>query len=66
LRHGAALSAPVFERFGDTSLLRDEVQRDVEHGLFTKSAIIPIRFRLSAALAVPSHQWREAQAILAG
>lgn len=63
---GFALSAPVFERFGDTALLRDEVQRDVEHGLFTKSAIHPDQVPvIQAALAVPSHQWREAQAILA-
>lgn len=63
---GFALSAPVFERFGDTALLREEVQRDVEHGLFTKSAIHPDQVAvIQAALAVPSHQWREAQAILA-
>lgn len=63
---GFALSAPVFERFGDTALLRDEVQRDVEHGLFAKSAIHPDQVPvIQAALAVPSHQWSEAHAILA-
>lgn len=63
---GFALSAPVFERFGDTALLREEVQRDIEHGLFTKSAIHPDQVPvIQAALAVSSHQWHEAQAILA-
>lgn len=63
---GFALSAPVFERFGDATVLRDEVQRDVEHGLFSKTAIHPDQVAvIHAALAVPSHHWREAQAILA-
>lgn len=63
---GFALSAPVFERFGEAALLREEVQRDIEHGLFTKSAVHPDQVPvIQAALAVPSQQWSEAQAILA-
>ena len=38
---GFAMSAPVFESFADHDRLRDEVERDLEHGLLTKSAIHP-------------------------
>lgn len=38
---GFALSAPVFEGFGNMSLLRQEVARDLDHGLLTKTAIHP-------------------------
>ena len=38
---GFALSAPVFEHFANAELLREEVERDLEHGLFTKTAIHP-------------------------
>jgi citrate lyase beta subunit len=38
---GFALSAPVFESFGDPELLAEEVERDIEHGLLTKTAIHP-------------------------
>jgi citrate lyase beta subunit len=56
----------VFERFGDPALLRDEVLRDVEHGLVTKSAIHPDQVAvIQAALAVPVHQADEARRILA-
>lgn len=39
--HGFALSAPVFEAFGNPALLAEEVARDLEHGLLTKTAIHP-------------------------
>jgi citrate lyase beta subunit len=38
---GFALSAPVFEAFGNPALLREEVLRDIDHGLLTKTAIHP-------------------------
>lgn len=38
---GFAMSAPVMERFDDPVLLADEVERDLEHGLVTKTAIHP-------------------------
>jgi citrate lyase beta subunit len=38
---GFALSAPVFEHFGNMALLREEVERDLDHGLVTKTAIHP-------------------------
>lgn len=63
---GFAMSAPVFEQFGDAALLREEVARDVEHGLFTKSAIHPDQVAIiQAAFAVPAHQVEEARLILA-
>lgn len=63
---GFALSAPVFERFGDVAVLREEVSRDIEHGLVTKSAIHPDQIPIiQAALAVPAHEVDEARLILA-
>lgn len=63
---GFAMSAPVLERFGDTALLREEVARDVEHGLVTKSAIHPDQIAIiQGAFAVPPHQVDEARLILA-
>ena len=38
---GLAVAAPVFEHFGNLDLLAQEVERDLEHGLFTKTAIHP-------------------------
>lgn len=38
---GFALSAPVLENYGDAALLREEVERDLEHGLATKTVIHP-------------------------
>jgi len=63
---GFAVSAPVFERFGDGGLLREEVAHDIEHGLLTKSAIHPDQVAvIQAAYAVPAHQAEEARLILA-
>lgn len=63
---GFALSAPVMERFGDPALLREEVARDIEHGLFTKTAIHPDQVAvIHAALAVPADQVEEARLVLA-
>lgn len=63
---GFALSAPVLEHFADPALLREEVLRDVEHGLVTKSAIHPDQVAvIQAAYAVPAHQVAQARLILA-
>jgi citrate lyase beta subunit len=63
---GFALSAPVLERFDDPALLRAEVARDIEHGLFTKTVIHPAQVAIvHAALAVASAEFAQARAILA-
>lgn len=63
---GFALSAPVMERYDDPLLLRDEVARDVEHGLLTKTAIHPAQVPvIQGALAVGSDELAEARLILA-
>lgn len=38
---GFPLTAPVFDDFGDVDTLREEVERDLEHGLVGKTAIHP-------------------------
>lgn len=38
---GFSMSAPVFEDYQNAGLLAEEVERDIEHGLLTKSAIHP-------------------------
>jgi citrate lyase beta subunit len=43
---GFALSAPVLESFADPGLLREEVERDIEHGLVTKTAIHPAQLKI--------------------
>lgn len=61
-----ALSAPVMEGFDDLALLREEVARDIEHGLFTKTAIHPAQIApIQAAYAVPARELAEAETILA-
>jgi transposase len=63
---GFAMSAPVFERFSDVALLREEVARDIEHGLVTKSAIHPDQIAvIQGAFAVPREEVEEARQILA-
>lgn len=63
---GFALSAPVFEHFSDTALLRDEVALDIEHGLLTKTAIHPDQVAIiHAGLAVPAEELAEARLLLA-
>ena len=39
--YGFALSAPVLDSYRDLALLAEEVERDIEHGLLTKTAIHP-------------------------
>jgi citrate lyase beta subunit len=63
---GFALSAPVLERFTDAALLREEVMRDIEHGLLTKTAIHPAQIAvIQTALAAPADEVEEARLMLA-
>jgi len=63
---GFALSAPVLEQFADADLLREEVARDIEHGLLTKTAIHPDQVAIiQDALAVPATQVEQARLVLA-
>jgi citrate lyase beta subunit len=65
LPYGFAVSAPVMDRFDDPVLLREEVLRDVEHGLLTKTAIHPAQIAvIHGALAVSSSDLLEAQEIV--
>ena len=52
---GFALSAPVFEHFANAELLREEVERDLEHGLFTRPPSIPARSISSRMLCGRRH-----------
>lgn len=62
---GFSLSAPVFEHFGNLALLREEVERDLEHGLLTKTAIHPSQIGIiHAAYAVDDAIYAEANQIL--
>ena len=62
---GFALSAPVMERFGDPALLCEEVARDIDHGLVTKTAIHPDQVPIiQAAYAVSSDDAAEARRML--
>ncbi len=63
---GFSLSAPVFEHFSGEALLREEVERDIEHGLLTKTVIHPAQIAVvEAAYAVTRDELAEARAILA-
>lgn len=63
---GLALSAPVFEHYAQTDLLREEVARDLEHGLLTKTAIHPSQVAvIHEALRPAAQELDEARAILA-
>lgn len=62
---GFALTAPVMERYADAQLLREEVDRDLEHGLVAKTAIHPAQVPvIHAALAVGADELAEAEAVL--
>lgn len=64
--YGFFLSAPVFEHFASPALLREEVERDVEHGLLTKTVIHPRQIEVvEASYAVRPGELAEARAILA-
>lgn len=62
---GFALSAPVFENFGNLALLHEEVERDLEHGLLTKTAIHPRQIGIiQNVYAIDETSHAEALAIL--
>jgi citrate lyase beta subunit len=64
---GFALSSPVFEHFQGEAVLREEVERDIEHGLLTKTAIHPRQVAaIQGVYAVDPAELAEARAILAG
>jgi citrate lyase beta subunit len=64
---GFALSSPVFEHFQCEAVLREEVERDIEHGLLTKTAIHPRQVSaIQGVYAVEPAELAEARAILAG
>jgi citrate lyase beta subunit len=63
---GFHLTAPVFENFGNLNLLREEVERDLEHGLIGKTAIHPSQIEvIQASYAVDLIEATEAQSMLA-
>lgn len=63
--HGFSLSAPVFEAFGNPQLLAEEVVRDIEHGLLTKTAIHPAQIDpIQNLYAVDAGDLAEARAML--
>lgn len=63
--YGFSLCAPVFEHFGSTAVLREEVERDLEHGLLSKSAIHPLQIDpIQQAYAVQPGELEDANAIL--
>ncbi len=63
---GFHLTAPVFEHFGNLELLREEVERDLEHGLIGKTAIHPAQIAvIQDSYGVEPQEAAEARAILA-
>ena len=65
LPEGLALSAPVFEHYAQTDLLREEVARDIDHGLLTKTAIHPSQVAIiHEGLRPAASEVEEARAIL--
>ena len=63
---GFALSAPVFEHFDQPATLREEVGRDIEHGLVTKTAIHPAQIEvIEDCYRVGGEDLAEARAVLA-
>jgi len=63
--HGIHLSAPVFEHYSRPALLREEVERDLEFGLFSKTAIHPLQVQvIQDAYAVTGAELAAADEIL--
>lgn len=59
------LSSPVLEHYSDDSLLLEEIERDIEHGIFNKTAVHPKQVPIINATLRPSAaEVVEAQAIL--
>jgi citrate lyase beta subunit len=63
--YGFGLTAPVFESMAHPDVLREEVELDLAHGLFGKTAIHPEQIALiERGFAVDQQDLREAQMIL--
>lgn len=63
--YGFELSAPVLESFSNPDLLTAEIERDIEHGLLTKTAIHPNQIPvIHAAYAVDPNEYADAIKIL--
>lgn len=63
---GFSVSSPVFEHFACFDILEEEIERDLEHGVMTKTAIHPDQVRQIHALYRPrADEVAEARAILA-
>lgn len=64
--HGINLTAPVFEMLGRRNLLARETRRDLDHGLFGKSAIHPAQVAvIESQYAVDRWELIDAETILA-
>jgi citrate lyase beta subunit len=64
--HGFSMTAPVLELFEDQDLLREELERDLEHGLAAKTAIHPSQIDvIHAAYRVSPDDLDDARRILA-
>jgi citrate lyase beta subunit len=62
---GFALTGPVMELYDDPPLLREEVLRDLEHGLVGKTAIHPSQVSvIHGAMAVPPDELAAAKAVM--
>jgi len=62
---GFPMTAPVFEDFGDLDTLREEVSRDLDHGLVGKTAIHPCQIEpIEQAYRVPARDLEAARRIL--
>jgi len=63
---GISLSSPVLEHYSDEKLLLDEIERDIEHGIYSKTTIHPKQVPIvNGAMRPTSRDVGEAQAILA-
>lgn len=62
---GFNVAAPVLEHYQDLDLLREEVERDIEHGLLTKTAVHPSQVEVIQRMYPPTMQeMTEARAIM--
>lgn len=66
LPHGLSLTAPVFEGLAHAEVLLEEVERDLAHGLFGKTAVHPKQVSLiESAYAVSPEELEMAERVLA-
>ncbi|MFZ3481773.1 HpcH/HpaI aldolase/citrate lyase family protein [Sphingomonas sp. 3-13AW] len=64
--YGFSMSSPVLEMFANLELLREELDRDLEHGLIAKTAIHPSQIEtIHAAYRVSPEDLEDARRILA-